>query len=608
MKGSFSKLAIVMASTLLFTIACSPTENQLTQSQQQEQQSQYLTNLYHEYFEANLRLNPLRATFLGDHRYNAQLENHLSDEHRARQVMLEEEYLTALEMVNPEQLGEQERLSYEIFKRDRKTAIEGLSHPTHLLPIDQFYNLAGRYAMLGSGQSAQPFRTLQDYQDWAQRLTQLPVILDQAIANMEEGIERGIVQPRVLMERALPQIEAHIVDDVTQSMFYAPIQNMPESIDEADRQHLSEHYTHLITTQVLPAYQRLHDFIASTYLRHARTDSYGLGDLPGGQAWYAYNVRWRTTTDMSAEQIHQIGLDEVARIHQEISAIMQQVGFTGSLDEFFNFTQTDAQFIYPSRDAMLEDYRAFATEVDTRTSQLFHADMFPQADYEIRKVERFREQSASSGSYQSPSEDGQRPGIFYLNTYDLSARPTWAKGALTLHEAAPGHHYQIALQREMTDLPRFRRFGGETAFIEGWGLYAESLGNELGVYGPYDEFGALVAELWRSIRLVVDTGLHAKGWSRDDVLNYMRANAPVADARAISEAERFMALPGQALAYKIGQMEIRQLRTEAEEVLGEHFNVQDFHREVLRNGSLPLSILRQQLELWTERQLQERSI
>lgn len=608
MKGSFSKLAIVMASTLLLTLACSPTENQLTQSQQQEQQSQYLTNLYHEYFEANLRLNPMRATFLGDHRYNAQLENHLSNEHRARQLMLEEEYLTALEMVNPERLGEQERLSYEIFKRDRQTAIEGLSYPTHLLPIDQFYNLAGRYAMLGSGQSAQPFRTLQDYQDWAQRLTQLPVILDQAIANMEEGIERGIVQPRVLMERALPQIEAHLVDDVTQSMFYAPIQNMPESIDEADRQHLSEHYTHLITTQVLPAYQRLHDFIASTYLRHARTDSYGLGDLPGGQAWYAYNVRWRTTTDMSAEQIHQIGLDEVARIHQEISAIMQQVGFTGSLDEFFNFTQTDAQFIYPSRDAMLEDYRAFATEVDTRTSQLFHADMFPQADYEIRKVERFREQSASSGSYQAPSEDGQRPGIFYLNTYDLSARPTWAKGALTLHEAAPGHHYQIALQREMTDLPRFRRFGGETAFIEGWGLYAESLGNELGVYGPYDEFGALVAELWRSIRLVVDTGLHAKGWSRDDVLNYMRANAPVADARAISEAERFMALPGQALAYKIGQMEIRQLRTEAEEVLGEHFNVQDFHREVLRNGSLPLSILRQQLELWTERQLQERSI
>ena len=608
MKRSVLKLAMVVASTFVVAMACSPTENHLTEFQYPEQQSQYLDNLYNEYFEANLRLNPLRATFLGDHRYNSELENHLSEEHRARQLMLEEEYLSALEAVNPDQLSEQDKLSYEIFKRDRRTAIEGFSHPTHLLPIDQFYNLAGRYAMLGAGQSAQPFRTLQDYHDWARRMQQIPVVLDQAIANMEEGIERGIVQPRVLMERALPQIEAHLVDNVTDSMFYAPVTNFPETFNEPEREILTEEYRNLIATEVLPAYQRLYDFIASTYLRHARTNSYGLGELPGGQAWYAYNVRWRTTTDLSAEQIHQIGLDEVARIQQEIRAIMQQVGFIGSLEAFFNFTQNDAQFIYPSRNAMLEDYRAFAAEVDTRTAKLFHADMFPQADYEIRKVERFREQSASSGSYQAPSEDGQRPGIFYLNTYDLSARPTWAKGALTLHEAAPGHHYQIALQREMSDLPRFRRFGGETAFIEGWGLYAESLGNELGVYEPYDEFGALVAELWRSIRLVVDTGLHAQGWSRDDVLNYMRANAPVADARAISEAERFMALPGQALAYKIGQMEIRQLRTQAEQALGEHFDVQDFHREVLRNGSLPLAILRLQLEHWTERQLHEQQL
>lgn len=602
MKWSLSKKAVVMACSVAWAVACSPTENQQSQTQQVEQQGQYLATLFNEYFEADLRLNPLRATFLGTHQYNDQLENHFSEEHRTRQRMLEEEYLAALETINPETLSEQDRLSYEIFKRDRKMAIEGLSHPTHLLPVDQFYNIAGRYAMLGSGQSAQPFRTVEDYQDWAQRMQYIPRVLDQAIANMEEGIERGVVQPRVLMERALPQIEAHLVDDIADSMFFAPIQNFPDDMSEQDRTRLSAEYEQIITDVLLPAYQRLHDFIANTYLRYARTDSYGLGALPDGQAWYDYNVRWRTTTDMSAAEIHQIGLDEVARIHEEIRAIMEQVGFSGSLDEFFDFTQNDEQFIYSSREAMLEDYRAFATEVDTRTTRLFHADMFPQADYEIRKVERFREQSASSGSYQSPSEDGSRPGIFYLNTYDLSARPTWAKGALTLHEAAPGHHYQIALQREMEDLPRFRRFGGETAFIEGWGLYAESLGNELGVYGPYDEFGALVAELWRSIRLVVDTGIHAKGWSRDQVLQYMRDNAPVADARAISEAERFMALPGQALAYKIGQMEIRQLRNEAEAALGEQFDVRDFHREVLRHGSLPLSILRQQIESWIAQQ------
>lgn len=602
MKVSLSRIAMVLACTVAIGTACSPTENVQNKTHQVEQQGQYLAKLYNEYFDANLRLNPSRATALGNHQYNDRLENPLSEEHRARQRMLEEEYLSALEKVDVTPLDEHQRLSYEIFKRDRKMAIEGLSYPTHLLPVDQFYNIAGRYAMLGSGQSVQPFRSVKDYEDWAQRMQQIPRVLDQAIANMEEGIERGIVQPRVLMERALPQIEAHLVDDVAESMFYAPIDNFPETVGADDRARLAAQYEAVIANELLPAYQRLRDFLAHTYLNYARTDSYGIGALPGGQDWYAYNVRWRTTTDMTAEEIHQIGLDEVARIHDHISAIMERVEFSGSLDEFFDFTQNDAQFIYPSREAMLDDYRAFATEVDTRTPALFHADMFPRADYEIRKVERFREQSASSGSYSSPSEDASRPGIFYLNTYDLSARPTWAKGALTLHEAAPGHHYQIALQREMENLPRFRRFGGETAFIEGWGLYAESLGNELGVYGPYDEFGALVAELWRSIRLVVDTGIHAKGWSRTEVLDYMRANAPVADARAISEAERFMALPGQALAYKIGQMEIRRLRSEAEEALGEHFNVRDFHREILRHGSLPLSILRQQIEAWIAQQ------
>ncbi|MBA3987739.1 MAG: DUF885 domain-containing protein [Idiomarina sp.] len=595
-----AKLAIALAAVIGVAqlAACSPQPQQQESAQTQRQQGEYLNQLFAEYFAADLQLNPLRATFLGDHRFNDRLENPFSEEQRTRQRMLEEEYLTALDLVDVEQLSAQDLLSYQIFKRDRETAIEGLQFPTHLLPVDQFYNIAGRYAMLGSGQSAQPFNHEDDYRAWAKRMQKIPAVLDQAIVNMEKGIAAGITQPRVLMEKALPQIQAHIVDDIQDSLFFQPIVNLPDAIDMDTQQVLSELYERVITDELLPAYQRLYDFIETTYLAHARTDSYGLGALPDGQAWYAYNVRWRTTTDMSAAEIHQLGLREVARIHENIQEIMHEVGFAGDLSEFFEFTQNDEQFIYASREAMLADYQAFAAMVDTRTPQLFHADMFPQADYEIRKVERFREQSASSGSYQSPSEDGSRPGIFYLNTYDLSARPTWAKGALTLHEAAPGHHYQIALQREMTDLPRFRRFGGETAFIEGWGLYAESLGEELGVYEPYDQFGALVAELWRSIRLVVDTGIHAKGWSRQQVLDYMHANAPVAEARAVSEAERFMALPGQALAYKIGQIEIRALRTEAEDALGENFDVRDFHREVLRHGSLPLSILREQIERW----------
>lgn len=599
MKFATYRLTLAASLSALLAVGCSDVSNNRDAEQPSAtEQSAYLDTLYAEYFAANLELNPLNATFMGDHRYNDQLANSLSEEHRARQKMLEEEYLSLLEEVDPGVLSEQALLSYKIFKRDRETALEQFEHPSHLLPIDQFYNLASRFAMLGSGQSAQPFEDADDYHDWAQRMEQIPIILDQAIANMEAGMAQDIVQPRVLMERALPQIEAHLVDDVSDSLYYEPINDFPDTIDEQEQKRLAELYATRIEDDVLPAYQRLHDFIQNTYLSAARSDSYGLGALPGGEEWYAFNVRWRTTTDLSPDEIHSIGQQEVERIHDGIREIMQRVGFDGSLQEFFEFTRSDEEFIYSSREEMVEDYRNFSARVDDVTDQLFHDEMFPRAGYEIRKVEEFREQSASSGSYQSPSEDGSRPGIFYLNTYDLSARPTWAKGALVLHEAAPGHHYQIALQREMEDLPRFRRFGGETAFIEGWGLYAESLGNELGVYEPYDEFGALVAELWRSIRLVVDTGIHAKGWSRQQVLDYMYANAPVAEARAVSEAERFMALPGQALAYKIGQMEIRNLRSEAEAALGADFDVRDFHREVLRHGSLPLSVLREQIESW----------
>jgi uncharacterized protein (DUF885 family) len=602
MKLKLASLAIAATLSMPVLIACSQADSNRTNVNQVEQQADYLDKVYEEYFLANLQLNPLQATFVGDHRFNDQLANFLSEEHRTRQRMLEEEYLAALADIDLDALDEQQRLSYEIFKRDRETAIEQLEHPDHLMPIDQFYNMAGRFAMLGSGQSAQPFASFDDYQDWAQRMQQLPTLFDQAIENMREGMERDIVQPRVLMERALPQIEAHLVDDIEESMFYQPVLELPEDLSDEEAAQIRQQYTQIIEEQVLPAYERLHDFIRDVYLSAARTDSYGLGGVPGGDDWYEFNVRWRTTTDMTPAEIHEIGLQEVSRIHDEIREIMSRVEFSGDLQAFFEFTRGDEQFIYPSREAMLEDYREFAAEVDKVTPKLFHEDMFPRAGYEVRKVERFRERSASSASYQSPSEDGSRPGIFYLNTYDLSARPTWAKGALVLHEAAPGHHYQIALQREMEDLPRFRRFGGETAFIEGWGLYAESLGEELGVYGPYDQFGALVAELWRSIRLVVDTGIHAKGWSRQQVLDYMDANAPVAEARAVSEAERFMALPGQALAYKIGQMKIRQLRNEAEAALGDDFDVRDFHREVLRHGSLPLSVLREQIEQWIAEQ------
>lgn len=579
----------------LLLVGCSPADHDSVQTAEQEA---YLDQLYADYFAADLELDPLQATFLGQHQYDDQLANTLSAEYREQRAALEEEFLLMVQEIDPEPLSETARLSHAVFKRDRQMTLAGMEFPAHLLPINQFYNMANRLAMLGAGESAQPFKTVTDYDNWASRMAQIPALLEQAQANMQEGVAEGITQPRILMERALTQIADHLPDDWQDSAFMQPVQEFPEDIPAAEQERLYALYAERVAETVLPAYQQLHDYIANDYLAQARTDSYGLGQLPGGEDWYQYKVAWRTTTDLTPADIHELGVTEVARIHDEIRDIMAEVGFSGSLEEFFEFTRDDEQFHYESREAMLTAYQEYAERAEAAAAQLFWPDMLPEAGYEVRKVERFREQSASSGSYSAPPEDGSRPGIFYLNTYDLPARPTWAKAALTLHEAVPGHHYQLALQREMTDLPPFRRFGGETAFIEGWGLYAESLGEELGVYGAYDQYGALVAELWRAIRLVVDTGIHAQGWSREQVLEYMYENAPVAEARAVSEAERYMALPGQALAYKIGQLEIQRLRERAETLLGDDFEVRDFHREILRHGSLPLELLEQQIEQW----------
>jgi uncharacterized protein (DUF885 family) len=323
--------------------------------------------------------------------------------------------------------------------------------------------------------------------------------------------------------------------------------------------------------------------------------------LPGGEEWYAFLVRQRTTTDLSPQEIHQIGLDEVARIHGEMQGVMDEVGFEGDLKEFFEYLNTDGQFYYDEPEQLIQGYRDMSDHIESLTPKLF--SVFPKTDFEVRAVEPFREKSASGGQYRRGTPDGSRAGVFFANTYDIKARPKWAMESLFLHEAIPGHHFQISIQQEIERLPRFRRFGGYTAFTEGWGLYAESLGKELGVYtDPYQYFGALNAELWRAIRLVVDTGLHFKGWSRQEVLDYMYANSAVKEARAVSEAERYMAIPGQALAYKIGQLKILELRNRAEEALGDRFDVRAFHTEVLTDGSLPLNMLDAKIDRWIEAQ------
>lgn len=555
-----------------------------------------LEQLYNDYWEASLQRNPIQATFVGDARYNDQLPNFYTAQSRQETHDFEQQWLDRVSAIKPDVLEGQARLSYDIFLRERRMSLEGERFPGWMQPINQFSNFSQFLVMLGSGASAQPFVTVKDYDNWRARGKAAPALFDTAIANMREGITTGVVQPKVLMLKVLPQLEAIIVDKPEDSKFWGPISKLPEDFSAEDKTRITAEYRTMISDEIMPAYQRLHAFIRDEYIPACR-DTVALAALPDGDAWYAFNVKNQTTSDLTPAEIHQIGLDEVARIHNEMQAVMSEVGFKGDLKAFFKFMTTDKQFEFASEQALLDAYGTLRARTEAGVPKLF--SLVPKAGFEIRPVEPFRAASSAGGSYQSPSEDGTRPGIFYVNTYDLPARKTWDMESLFLHEAIPGHHFQIALQQELTGLPKFRRFGGETAFAEGWGLYAESLGKELGVYtDPHQYFGRLQAELWRAIRLVVDTGLHSKGWTREQVIAYMLDNSATTETESVSEAERYIAIPGQALAYKIGELRIQALRKRAQDALGERFDIKAFHAEVLESGSLPLAVLETKFDRW----------
>ncbi len=559
-----------------------------------------LQQLFADYWEASLALSPLTATFVGDPRYNDQLPNTLSASYRSQETAFQQHWLQRAQAIDLQPLNTQERLSVEILKRDLSIKLEGNRFPGHLIPLNQFYSTPNLMAQLGSGTSAQPFATVQDYENWLQRASRIPALFAQMEANMREGMTAGVVQPRVLMEKVVPQLDALIDADPAQTLFYRPVANFPDTVPESERERLRTAYRLLIQQQLMPAYTALRDFVRDEYLPQSRV-SVGLDALPDGAAWYAYNVRRITTTELTPAEIHRIGLDEVQRIHAEMRKVIAELGFKGDLQAFFKFLGTDPRFKWSSEAELLDGYNGLRARVEEGAQRLF--SLTPKAGFEIRPVEAFRAKSAAGGSYQRPSEDGSRPGIFYVNTYDLPSRKTWDMEDLFLHEAIPGHHFQLAIQQELTGIPAFRRFGSFTAFTEGWGLYAESLGRDLGVYtDPYQYFGYLQNELWRAIRLVVDTGLHSKQWTRQQVIDYMLANSAESETQAIAEAERYMAIPGQALAYKLGELRIQSLRARAQEVLGPRFDIKAFHTEVLKDGAVPLDVLEDKIERWIRSQ------
>ena len=555
-----------------------------------------LDKLYADFWQASLKFNPIQATFVGDPRYNDQLPDFFSPEYRAQTHTFNTEWLAKAKAIGSDGLSGQALLSYDIFVKQQQDSLDGEQFRDDLQPIDQFSNIAAMVVQLGAGTGAQPFKTVKDYDNWLARAGKLPTLFDSIETNMREGVSKGIVQPKVLMVKVLPQFDALIKDKPEETVFWGPITNMPKDFSAADKARLTDAYRHLIGDQLMPSYKKLRAYIADDYMPHTR-DTVGMDALPDGKAWYAYRVREMTTTDETPDQIHAIGLSEVARIKHEMDALRVKVGYKGDLNAFFHYLNTDPRFTFKSEKALLDGYNSVYAKIEKGVPRDFSIQ--PKAKFEIRPIEAYRAASSAGGEYQPPSEDGSRPGIFYVNTFDLPSRKTWDMEDLFLHEAIPGHHFQLSIQQEQTGLPMFRRFGGFTAFIEGYALYCETIGYEMGMYtDPYQEFGQLQAEQFRAMRLVVDTGLHSKGWTRDQAIKYMLDNSAMSKTDVTAEVERYIAMPGQALAYKTGQMKITELRAKAAKELGKKFDVRAFHTVLLKDGALPLAVLEEKIDAW----------
>lgn len=560
-----------------------------------------VTSICDRYYEDYVALFPVDAASGGDSdpRYENVWPNEIGVEHRAQEKAFVEKYRRELSTIDPAKLTPDERLNYDTLKWALEIRAAGLEQPTHLLPISQFWSGPLVFAQMASGASLHPFRTAQDYANFIQRATGFGLWVDTAIENMRLGVARGIVQPRILMERVLPQYEPLMKDDAELNILFAPLKTLPQSITAQETEKLRADYLAAIRGTMIPAYSRLYAFIKDEYLPHCR-ETAGVGALPGGKEYYAYWVRYWTTTDRSPEDIHQLGLSEVARIRGEMEKVKSAVGFKGSLPEFVAFVAKDPGFApFTSDDQVLDAYRKIEARITPSLPKLF--GRLPRTKFEIRQTEAFRAASAAA-EYQPAAADGSRPGVFYVPIVNPKFIRTPDMEDLFLHEAIPGHHFQFSIAQERTDLLRFRRFGWTSAYGEGWALYAESLGKELGLYtDPYQEFGMLLGQMHRAVRLVVDTGIHAKGWTRERALAYA-AEQEGEQPRSVSEIERYMAIPGQALSYKVGQLKIIELRRMAEKKLGAKFDLRAFHDQVLREGPLPLAVLESSMKAWTDRQ------
>ncbi|MCI0354707.1 MAG: DUF885 domain-containing protein [Acidobacteria bacterium] len=553
--------------------------------------AEQLNALFAEEWEYRLRENPTFASRLGDRRYNDKwADESLEGIERQHQHRLD--VLKRLDAIDAKALAEADRLNYILFRLQYERNVEGHQYRWYLTPITHSGGVQTAHELADSLR----FATVKDYEDWMARLRAFPMLMEQTIGVMKEGMRVGILQSKVIMQRVPEQIAAQIVDDPGRSLFFKPFRQFPASIPAAERERLTTEAKQVIAESVVPAYRKFQKFFNEGYLP-ACPEKVGVWQIPQGKEFYAYRARLYTTTNMTPEEIHQLGLAEVKRIRAEMEKIIQQVGFKGSFEEFLNFLRTDPQFYYKDPQELLEAYRALSKRIDPTLVKLFRK--LPRAPYGVEPIPDQIAPDTTTAYYRQPAADGSRAGTYFVNLYKPEVRPKYEMEALSIHEAVPGHHLQIALAMELGELPPFRRFGGYTAFSEGWGLYSESLGEELGFYkDPYSKFGQLTYEMWRAVRLVVDTGMHSMGWTRQQAIDFFKANAAKTEHDIVNEIDRYISWPGQALAYKIGELKIKELRARATLELGEKFDVREFHEVVLGSGAVPLDVLEQTVDAW----------
>ena len=561
---------------------------------------QRLFKLFKDSDEAYLQRNPLQALFRGDQRYADRLGDLFSDRHYQAEKAAAEHDLAGLRAIPRAQLSATDQIAYDVFEYQTKDTLRGLQPDllplSEALPMNHFYGLHTEYPTIASGQGGAPYNNVADYENSLKRNRDFATNVDEAIRQWRKGLAEGVVDTKLTTRNMIEQLDAQLKLKPEDSPYWGPIKAFPKSIGPADRTRLTNEFRQSIGGTIYPALTRMRAFLQDEYLPKAR-EGVGLMYMKGGDALYRYDVEATTTTDMTPDQIHELGLSEVARITNEFEKVRTEVGFKGDLHAFFDFMRTSPQFQPKSREQITQDYYELKKKVDAQVPRFF--SKVPKTPLAIRPYPEYREKFEAGGSYDSGTPDGKRPGTFYFNAYDLPSRSTWEETTLFLHEGEPGHHFQISLAQEDPGLPNFMRFGGNTAYVEGWALYAETLGYDMGFYkDPYARFGTLNDEMLRAMRLVVDTGIHSKGWTRDQSIEYMLSHSGMGRTDATAEVERYIAIPSQATAYKIGALTIQRLRKKAQDALGPKFDIREFHEQVLGSGALPMNILGAKIDRW----------